>query len=262
VPLMLDNVLLRMVSTASAVGLYAFSAKIVRTGITLLTDSFLVFFPRIISLAKENEGEQLRQKLLLNVQFVILLSIPMGAGFYLVADELTIVFLGDKFLPVADNLRLLAVFPFLKGVSLFLSNPVLIAHHHERTFLQNLFGGSILFVASALVLGYYYSHNGVCVALVITEVFMLAVNYLAVKRKMPSLSVFDFTTLAHALSGAALFIPYIYLLKETIDSNLVKLTLGIIGCIVIYGLFLLVIRNSFVWRLKAIISGFVLKRFR
>ena len=52
VPLMLDNVLLRLVNTASVVGLYAFSIKTVRVGAALITDSFLVFFPRVVSLAE------------------------------------------------------------------------------------------------------------------------------------------------------------------------------------------------------------------
>lgn len=260
VPLMLDNVILRLVSTASAVGIYAFSVKIVRTGITLITDSFLVFFPRIVSLAKDNEEVQLREKLVLNIQFVILLSVPMGTGLYLVSDELTIVFLGDKFLPAAENLRWLAVFPFLKALSLFLSNPVLIAHHQEKAFLKNLIGGSFLFLATALVLGHYYSHNGICMALVITELFMLVLNCLAVRKRLPLLPVFDWKTMLHAVLASALFIPCIYIVRQATDSNLVRLAAGITGCCIIYGLFLLIIRNSFVWKIKDIVSGFIFKK--
>lgn len=260
VPLMLDNVMLRLVSTASAVGIYAFSVKIVRTGVTLLTDSFLVFFPRIVSLANANEHEQLRQKLLLNIQFVILLSIPMGMGLYLIADELTIVFFGDKFLPIADNLRLLSAYPFLKGVSLFFSNPVLIAHHHEKAFLKNLVGGSLLFVAMALILGHYYSDSGMCMAMLITELFMILANYIAVRRKLPLLPVFDWKMLGQAVLASALFIPYIYIIRQGIDSSGWRLIAGVTGCFMIYGLFLLIVRNSFVWKVKSIISGYVLKK--
>jgi O-antigen/teichoic acid export membrane protein len=259
---MLDNVFLRLVSTASAVGVYAFSVKIVRTGVTLLTDSFLVFFPRIVSLAKDNQHEQLKRKLLLNIRFIILLSIPMGMGLYLIADEFTLVFFGDKFLPIADNLRLLSVYPFLKGLSLYLSNPVLIAHNHEKTFLKNLIGASILFVLIALLLGHYYSESGMCMALLITELFMIVLNYLSVRKKLPLIPVFDWKTLAQALCAAALFIPYMYFIRLGIDSHGWRLIAGIIGCFMIYSLFLLIIRNSFVWRIKEIVSGYVVKKIR
>lgn len=260
VPLVLDNVLLRLVSTAAAVGLYAFSVKMVRVGVNLLTDSFLVFFPRIVSLAKENDDQQLKQKLSLNIQFIILLAIPMGAGLYLVADELTIVFFGSKFLPVADNLRLLAIFPFLKGISLFLSNPVLIAHHREKNFLRNLFGGTFLFVTAALILGARYSDRGVCAALVLTELFMMVTNYISAKRELPLLQLIDWKTIGQALLGSALFIPLVYTAKTSFDTHLMRLVVSITGCLLIYGVFLLLIRNSFAMQIRNIVGGFIFKK--
>lgn len=259
VPLMLDNVLLRLVNTDSAVGLYAFSVKIVRTGVTLITDSFLVFFPRIVSLAKMSDDTQLQQKLLMNIRFIILFSIPMGAGLYLLSGELTQVFLGDQFLPVAENLRVLAIYPFLKGTGLFLSNPVLIAHHKEKNFLRNLVAGTILFIAAALVLGYYYSDTGVCIALVVTEAVMLFANYLSVKKNLPSLPIFDSRTMMHALLGSAFFIPLIYLIRSGTNSGIAILVTGIAGCSILYALFLIMIRNSFALHIKTILSGFIFK---
>jgi O-antigen/teichoic acid export membrane protein len=259
VPLMLDNVLLRLVSTASAVGLYAFSIKIVRTGVNLLTDSFLVFLPRIVSLAGENDQGQLRQKLLLNIRFIILLSLPMGMGLYLLADELAHVFFGEKFLAVSDNLRLLAVFPFLKGVSLFLSNPVLIAHHKEKNFLRNLAGGTILFVAASIWLGLYYSDFGICMALIILEIFMLTANYISVKKTIPGLALFDFVTFGQSILASLFFIPVIYLIKSSVQQDSLRLIICIPACFILYGIFLLLVRNSFVVQVKEVVSRFLVK---
>lgn len=259
VPLMLDNVLLGVISTASAVGLYVFSIKLVRTGTTLLTDSFLVFFPRIVSLAKESDDIQLQQKLLLNIRFIILFSIPMGMGLYLIAGELTRVFLGDKFLPVEENLKWLSVFPFLKGVSLFLSNPVLIAHHKEKVFLRNLIAGTFLFILTALVLGRYYDDTGICMALVAVELFMVAINYRSVKRVLPLLPVFDMRAMVHALLGSALFIPVVYLVKWNIAADWARLTVIIPLCFIVYGIFLLIIQNSFAIQVKSLLRSFIYK---
>jgi O-antigen/teichoic acid export membrane protein len=260
VPLMLDSVLLGIISTASAVGLYVFSVKLVRTGTTLLTDSFLVFFPRVVSLSKENEQTQLQQKLLLNIRFIILFSIPMGVGLYLVADEFTHVFLGDKFLPAAQNLRWLSVFPFLKGVSLFLSNPVLIAHHREKLFLRNLVAGTLIFVAAALLLGTYYADTGICIALVATELFMVTINYFTVRRVLSALPVFDLQALVHALIGSSVFIPIVWLAKENILASWGRLIVIIPLCIAVYGLFLLLMKNSLAIQVKNILAGVVIKK--
>jgi O-antigen/teichoic acid export membrane protein len=261
VPLMLDSVLLGIISSsASAVGLYVFSVKLVRTGTTLLTDSFLVFFPRVVSLSKENEQTQLQQKLLLNIRFIILFSIPMGTGLYLVADEFTHVFLGNKFLPAAENLRWLAVFPFLKGVSLFLSNPVLIAHHREKVFLRNLVAGTLLFIAAALLLGSYYADTGICMALVGAELFMVVINYVSVRRLFPALTVFDVKALVHALVGSSVFIPVVLLVKNNIVSDWGRLLVIIPVCIVLYSLFLFLVKNNLALQVKNILAGVFIKK--
>ena len=53
---------------------------------------------------------------------------------------------------------------------------------------------------------------------------------------------------------------YIYAIKKGIDSDFARLVAGIVGCFMIYGLALLAIRNSFVWKIKSIIQGFVFKK--
>lgn len=263
VPLMLDNVLLRLVNTASAVGLYAFSVKVVRIGSALITDSFFVFFPRIVSLGTGRDEDQLQQKLLLNIRLVILMSVPMGVGLWLIADELTIVFFGNKFLKAAQCLRLLSIYPFLKGLGLFLSNPVLIAHHKERIYLRNLVLGICFFVILASFLGFYYSYSGACIALVSAELFIVVLNYFSAKKLLPGLRIFDSETLLHALLGSSLFIPFVLFIKLEMVSDLGRLIISFIGCFCIYTLFLFfVARNNFARQAKYHLFEYFFKKYR
>ena len=263
VPLMLDNVLLRLVNTASAVGLYAFSIKVVRIGAALITDPFLVFFPRVVSLARDKHEDQLQEKLLSNIRLVVLMSVPMGAGLWLIADELTMVFFGNKFLQTAQCLRLLSIYPFLKGLGLFLSNPVLIAHGKERVYLRNLMMGICLFVILAPLLGFYYSYLGACIALIFVEFFIVALNYLSAKKLLPGLKIFDNEALLHALLGSSLFVPFVQFIKSEIVSDFGKLVISVIGCSCIYILFLFfVVRNNFVRQVKSYLFDYFFKRTR
>jgi O-antigen/teichoic acid export membrane protein len=251
IPIWLDNVLLGLVSTATAVGYYAFAVKLIRTGTTVLTDSFLVFFPRIVSLAGENNEKQLREKLLMNIQFIILFAVPMGAGLYLLADDFTHVFYGDGFTMIKNDLKILALFPLLKGISLFLSNPVLIAHRFERVFLNNLLVGSIFFLITSLVLGRWQEDAGVCVALVLTEVLLIILNHLSVRRLLPGVNVFDWRTLGHAVAGAVIFIPLTYLTGELITDPIIRLIVSALVCTLFYLAFItFIVRNEFALRLK------------
>lgn len=146
ITLILDNVLLRIVSTASAVGYYAFSVKIVRISTTLLSDSIQVFFPRIVSFLKENDHKQVQLMITRNLQLLILFSVPICAGVFLLAEPLVIIFLGEQFIPATDNLKILATFPLLKSYNHFLSKQVLISHNRERLYLNGLLVTSLVFV--------------------------------------------------------------------------------------------------------------------
>jgi O-antigen/teichoic acid export membrane protein len=256
ITLILDNVLLRIVSTASAVGYYAFSIKIVRISTTLLSDSLLVFFPRIVSLLKDNKQRQVQLMITRNLQLLILFSVPICAGVFLLAEPLVIIFLGKQFIPATDNLKILAAFPLLKSYNLFLSKQVLISHNREKLYLNTLIVSSIVFVCSMLILSYKYADTGASFAIMITELLMLSMNYYYVRSTSGHLLVFDIRTFMHAILGASLFVPVIYLIKGIILSPLIVLILSIVSCFVIYMIVqAFVIRNDFMLLLKNIIMG-------
>lgn len=246
VPLMLDHVLLRLVSTATAVGFYSFSVRAVRVSATLVTDSFLVFFPRIVALGSQQAHEAVQHKLRLNLQFIFLLAVPMSMGLFLLADDIALYFFGEKFAAVGYNLRLLSFYPLLKGYSLFLSNPVLIAHHQEKAFLRNLVVTTILFTTAAVLAGYYAADKGLCWVLPGIELLLILLNYISTKRLLPAMRVWDTAALLQCLLGALLFIPVLYLMRQAGLQGWWLLLLAIPACTLVYFLFVtFVLRNSF-----------------
>lgn len=246
VTLLLDNVLLRMMSTAAAVAFYAFPMKIARTFSALLTDSLLVFFPRIVAFLKDNDRVQVQRVLLKNLQLLIFFGIPVSAGLYLVAEQLISVFLGDQFLPAVNNLRILAFFPLLRSYNLFLSKQVLITHNKEGLYLVSLTTGSILFVVLTLVLSYYFADTGACYAILAAELLMLGMNYYFARRTAAGLQLFDTKALWQACASAALIIPVVYLVKRYGSSSLVILSGAAgIGALVYFSVQLFVMRNDF-----------------
>jgi hypothetical protein len=110
-----------------------------------------------------------------------------------------------------------------------------------------------------LVLSYKYHDTGAAWAIMITELLMLVMNYHYVNKTSWHLEVFDLRTFMHAILGALLFIPIIYLIKWIVPSILWVLIISIVGCFIVY-VFIqsFVIRNDFMLILKNIAFG----RFR
>lgn len=261
IPLMLDNVLLRLASVAAAVGFYTFPARLVRISSNLLTDSFLVFLPRVTYHDHRHEAVEVQERLLQNSRLVVLLSVPMGMGIYLLSDQLAAAYLGDKFIPVAANLRWLAVFPFLKGMALFLSNPVLMARHQEKSYLRNLAVSSICYIPLALLLSVYYADAGACMALIAAELLLLLLNLLSVRRLFPGLRIFDWRLFAEALLLSALFILIVFGIKNIVQGAIPVLLITIPACIAVYFLlFIYVLKNPFAQQLWVGINGLVKRR--
>jgi O-antigen/teichoic acid export membrane protein len=252
VTLLLDNVLLRMVSSVEAVGWYAFSMKVVRLSSTLLTDSLLVFFPRIVFLIEQKDDRAVQDVLLQNLRLITLLSIPLCAGIFVLAEELVLVIFGEQFLPAVADVRILSIFPFLRAYNLFLSKQILIAHNQEARYLRSLVTGGLLFVPLTLTLSYFYADKGASYAMVISEVVILAMNYFYVRQTLPQLKVFDGTSIYQAMVGCLLFLPAAYVVNRLSgNDHLLVLLIAIPLCVILYFFMqAYIIRNTFVLFLK------------
>ena len=247
ITLTLDNVLLRITSSAASVGLYSFSMKIVRLSSLLLTDSLLVFFPRAVQAVKNARREDFQHLLLRNVQMIIIISVPVCGGIFFLSREIVSGFLGPAFEPAADNLKILALFPFLKAYNLYLGNQVLVSRNNEGRYLRNLSISSLFYVPCILILSDYYHDAGAAVAIVLYEFLLLLLNAYYVRRNDPDLKIFDWKSFLHAALAILLFIPVIYFARKWYGSELIVLMISIPVCAGIYfavlGVFL---KNEFV----------------
>ena len=254
----LDNVLLGLVSTVVAVGLYAFSAKIIRIGTNLLTDMFLVLYPRTASLLHEGKEVEAGETIHKTAQLIILLTIPAGTGIFLLSKPLVQTLLAGSFIGATDNLKILALLPFVKTYRVFLSNQILMSHYREKLYLKALIAGSTLYIFLALGFSWYWQDAGACYALIAGEAFILVLCYYYVKTKMPALKLFHGATFFQSLITAALFIPVVKLINAQIASPALILIVSVIICIPLYFLVqLFIMKNKLVTELYKIAKTFV-----
>ncbi len=234
IPMLLDNVVMGIVASAATVGLYAFTVKIVRISGSVVTDSLLVFFPSVVSLQSQHHQEQLKQQLLFSIRLILLFATPLSIGIFLLAGDIIPVFLGDQFTAVVPNLQLLALFPFIKAVSLYYSNPILLASHREKSYLHNLIVSCLLFFALAFAGGYYYGSMGMCLALLISETVLLLLNLASVKKQPGDLPVFSARFFFIAMGLSLFFYPIVYGINLLNLPALPGLAAKVISCILFY----------------------------
>ncbi|WP_164735423.1 flippase [Pseudoflavitalea rhizosphaerae] len=246
VTLLLDNVLLRLVSTAAVVGIYALSAKILRMATLLITDSLQVFYPRIAALRGEGNEDRKQEIMQKNLQFLVFFAVPMSAGICLLAGPLVRLLFGDEYTEAIPVIRILSFFPLLRGLSLFFCNQVLIAHQQEKKAFISLAIGNLLYIPVMLLLSWQWQYRGAAVSLIIAETLVLLIAYSLSSRSFPSLQLFDRKSFFHPVLSASIFIPVFYFLYELQLPDLVVIFTGIPVCIIFYFIMqLFVLRNEF-----------------
>lgn len=249
VVIMLDNVFLQVLSTSMAVAYYMFAAKIVRIAGALVTDTLLVMYPRTVAQVYKNEKEEVQSSVQQSAQVIALTTIPMAIGLMLLADKLTLVYFGAAFLPLAVNLKILSLYPFLKAFGLFLNKQLLMPFDKEKFVLRGLTVGMLVFIGSTIPLSYYFADRGMSISIMLSELAVVVMNVFYTRDSGVKISKVVYTSCLHAGFGALCFVPVIYFAEQISADLLVQLILAIVLCVVLYFIVLILVRNTLALRL-------------
>lgn len=243
--LMLDTPLLRLSNTEKAVGFYIFAIKIIRTGSAVITDLLLVLYPHTVDLINTSSTEAVKRKIHQSSQLMLLLSIPLTTGIFLLADSITQVYLGPAFSPVAINLQILAIFPVISTFELFLNRQVLLSYHKEKQVMTLMLVSGFIFITTTILLSTFYGDKGASIAIVMAEILLLIFSYYQVRQLKMGFTFIEWKNIFQIISGVILFLPVIYFNKTFIDTKWLELVCNIAGCILIYfGWLIFVVKNT------------------
>ncbi len=247
----LDNVMLGVLTTAYMVGLYVFAMRIVRVSGSLITDTLQVFFPAIVSLIRMDNTEKLQLTLLRCIQLITTFSVPLMTGTFLLADEIVGIILGPSFAASADNLRILAFYPFLRAHNLFFGRQVLMAHDYERYMLRSLACGSVILVALIVLLAGKWGGIGVSSAVLLAEMVMLLMNYSYAVKCVPGMRLVDWKCFYQSVLSSLLFVPIIMLVSRTFTESWLVLIVAFVACLLVYAICqLFIFQNTILMALR------------
>ncbi|WP_207512706.1 flippase [Longitalea luteola] len=230
----LDNVLLGIMSTAVVVGIYSMSIKMMKVGVSLFTDIFLVLYPRTATLLYQEKDKELQETILRSVQLILIITIPATVGIFLLAEPLVKAVLANSFLKASVNIQILALLPLLKTYGFFLNKQILMAHGKEKLTLYGLIIGSIVYILLMLTLSYYLHDRGACIAMILGEFIVLSMGYWYVKKYFPGMKIFDKVTFLQSLAASLLFIPVVWLVKMVLSSPVLIVLSALAICVPIY----------------------------
>ena len=237
---MLGNILGDM----SEVGNYEQSQKIIKTALTVVTALGTVVAPRIANIISNNDKKEVEKYLENSFRFVWLLGLPIMLG--LIATSRTIVpwFLGVGYEKSISLVMIGAPLIIAIGLSNVTGIQFLIPAKKQKAFTKSVVIGAILNFVLNLIFIPYFKSAGALTASIIAELAIVIVQLLEVKKDIDIRIILN-NVHKYLISAIIMFIPvYIFGLcqEPTIITTFIQVILGGL----IYGLILIVLKDSFV----------------
>ena len=144
---MLDSTMLGFLSTDIQIGYYSAANKLNHMVLSILTALTAVLLPRLTVYAaneQKNKFDELARK---SFSMMLLLSIPMATGLFLLAKPLTLIFSGSEYLPAVLPMQIITPIVCAIPLASITASQVLPALNKEKLALISYVIASLLNIA-------------------------------------------------------------------------------------------------------------------
>ena len=244
----LDTIMLGFLSGNLSVGLYSAATKLNKMVRELITSIISTFMPRssyLLEQKRNNEYETLVNKVLAIVFF---LSIPAAIGLIFLAEPLTIMFCGDKYIKSVPTMKLLSISIILLSFNSYLNNLILTPNRLEKFMLYAQLAAlaanaslNWLFITKGLKYGIEWAVFGAGLSSNMVDTIIPVVKLFAgwkyIKNKK---NLFD---LLRTITGASIMFAVLYFLCNDIQNNAQKIIISMILGSLVYAVSELILRH-------------------
>ena len=241
----LDKTMLGIMSTTEQVGFYEQSYKIVYMISSLINISGTVMLPRTAALISEKKFEKLLQVLRDGITISSFIVLPIMFGFFIIAKDFVLWFLGAKFTPSGSIAMIMAPIILFKSMGVIFGSWYLVPMKMNKEYtLPIVIGAGLNFILNLLLIP-RYGAAGAAIATTITEGLILSIQiwFLRDILKFPARSRYSIVMyLLASLSMAIIaYQTSHYIQVSVLLSILIKVSIGII----VYVVVLLLVREKF-----------------
>ena len=238
---LLDTTMLGFISGDISVGFYSAATKLSKMVRELITSVIASFMPRSsYFLEKKNSDEYMvLVKKVCNVTFFF--SIPAALGLFVLAEPLTILFCGEKYLAAVSTMQLLSFCIVTMSLNSYLSNLILTPNKLEGFMLY----AQLVSLFVNLCLNYFFIKKwgvfGAGLATLIVESVLPAVKLIPSWKYIKDKS--NLINLLKALIGSALMFFLIYFFFINITNNLLKIIISVFSGAFLYAIVEVILKH-------------------
>lgn len=245
--LQLDVVMIGVVKKES-VALYTVPNKLIRLALIVVTALGTVLLPRISNCIKNNDKENYIKYINYSIKYILMLSVPMVTGIYLLANEIILMMAGNKFVESIFTMKLLSVIIFIVGLAYFLGFQILYPHGKEKYYTYAVTTAAVVnFIFNYLMIPKYYQ-NGAAVGTIIAESVGVLIMLFYARNYLKEVEFYSMKNLKYFIAVGIMGIVVTgikYLNLENIQTLMLSVFLGTFT----YGIILINLKEDLVMEL-------------
>ncbi|HLZ87913.1 MAG TPA: flippase [Puia sp.] len=230
--ILLDTVILGFLADDTAVGYYATAIKICKIPLAFMTALSTALIPRISASLSSGNREYVQNLIQKSFAYIILISLPIGAGLLLLAPELITVLANRNYLPAIPVVRTMAPLTLIIGLSNLFGIQILTSMGKEKLTLYAVTLGMILSVVCNLILIPRFSYMGTAYTTLLTEgLVTIVTGWYALRHFRVAL---PYNILWQSGLACLLFYPCYYLAGLLVAEGLLRMLLVISMAATVY----------------------------
>ena len=239
------------------VAYYSYAEKIVKIAMTVITAIGGIMLSRIAAVLSDNDEEKARAYIRNSFRFMLLLALPMTAGFITTAGDFVPWFFGEGFEAITPCMRRLSPLVLISGVSNILGTQFLLPAKRTREYTVSILAGMAVNCALNALLIPRLQSVGAVAATLAAETAVSAVQFFFVRKTFTPVILLEGKRylLAAVVMGAAVA-GLAALLPAKPWASFLEAGAGL----AIYGALLLLLRDRFVLDQLARVLGVLRKK--
>ena len=250
----LNSIMLGFISNEDEVAYFTGGTKISHIGLTVITSIGAVLLPRCSNLIKKGDWTGFRSVINNSVRFTVALSLPMMVGLMILAHPIIMLFCGPDYEPAVMVLFLNAPVILLIGLTNVIGIQILYPMNKVNLVIWSVSGGALINLILNVVLIPGYGAAGAAVATLMAEFAVLCLQLALGRRYIPfryrNILPWSYVVGSVIMGGA------VYALLQVVDGSFVEVLAGILVGILVYAVWLLIMRDKLVLEMK----DFLLKK--
>jgi O-antigen/teichoic acid export membrane protein len=223
--ILLDTVILGFLADDAAVGYYSTAVKICKIPLAFMTALSTALIPRISASFSSGDQEYVKNLVRKSFAYIVLLSIPIGAGLFLLAPEIILLLANQRFLPAIPVIRVMAPLTLVIGLSNLFGIQILTSMGKEKLTLYAVTLGMLLSVVLNLVLIPRFSFMGTAWTTLVTEGLVTVMTAWYARRWFRA--SLPYGLVWQSLAACALFWPCAYFAGMLVEGVLARTMLTV-----------------------------------